>query len=57
MRRLIVTVALVAGCDGTNRLGDQIEVLARAYGYGVEELTAGALPAVRFLIERGFLLP
>ena len=52
-----VTVALVAGCDGSNRLGDQLEVLARAYGYGIDELTAGALPAVRFLVERGFLLP
>jgi methylase of polypeptide subunit release factors len=52
-----VTVALVAGCDGTNRLGDQLELLARAYGYDLAELTTGALPAVRFLIERGFLLP
>jgi methylase of polypeptide subunit release factors len=52
-----ITVDLVAGCDGTNRLGDQLAVLARAYGYVPEELTAGALPAVRYLVERGFLLP
>jgi len=52
-----VTVALVAGCDGTNRLGDQLAVLASAYGYPPAELTAGALPAVRYLVERGFLLP
>jgi methylase of polypeptide subunit release factors len=52
-----VTVALVAGCDGTNRLGDQLAVLANAYGYDLVELTAGALPAVRYLVERGFLLP
>lgn len=52
-----VTVALVAGCDGTHRLGDQLAVLAHAYGYRPEELVTGALPAVRFLIERGFLLP
>lgn len=52
-----ITVDLVAGCDGTNRLGDQIAVLAHAYGYAVDELTAGALPAVRYLVERGFLLP
>jgi hypothetical protein len=52
-----ITVDLVAGCDGANQLGDQLAVLAHAYGYELAELTAGALPAVRFLVERGFLLP
>jgi methylase of polypeptide subunit release factors len=52
-----ITVDLAAGCDGASELGDQLALLAHAYGYGVDELTNGALPAVRYLIERGFLLP
>lgn len=52
-----VTASLVAGCDGSTRLRDQFELLAVAYGYDPAELAAGALPAVRHLVERGFLLP
>ena len=48
-------VALTAACDGTRPLGEVLAVLAAAYD--VEGLAAAALPAVRHLVERGFLLP
>jgi methylase of polypeptide subunit release factors len=52
-----VTVALVGGCDGRTRLGDQLEVLAAAYDTDPAVLAAAALPAVAHLVERGMLLP
>jgi methylase of polypeptide subunit release factors len=52
-----VMVALVGGCDGTTRLGDQLTVLAAAYDAEPAALTAAALPAVAHLVERGMLLP
>ena len=48
-----VTVALVGACDGTRPLRDVLAVVEAAYG--VEP--AAALPAVRLLVERGFLWP
>ncbi len=52
-----LTVALVGGCDGTVRLGDQLAVLAAAYEASPEALAAAALPLVTHLVERGLLLP
>ncbi|HEY9473355.1 MAG TPA: methyltransferase [Mycobacteriales bacterium] len=52
-----LAASLVAGCDGQVRLRDQFALLAAAYGYPPEELVETALPVVRHLVERGFLLP
>jgi methylase of polypeptide subunit release factors len=52
-----LTVELVAGCDGRTPLRDVLALLAAAHGYREDELSTGALPAVRHLIERGLLLP
>jgi methylase of polypeptide subunit release factors len=51
-----VGVALAGACDGTRSLGEVLAVLAAAYEIDEESLRAGALPAVRHLVERGFLL-
>jgi methylase of polypeptide subunit release factors len=48
-----VGVALTGACDGTRPLGQVLAVLEAAYDVS----PADALPAVRFLVERGFLLP
>jgi hypothetical protein len=52
-----LTVALIGGCDGRTRLGDQLALLAAAYDADPAALTAAALPVVTHLIERGMLLP
>jgi hypothetical protein len=52
-----VVVALVAGCDGTRTLRDQLTVLAAAYDTPVEQLLAAAPLVVGPLVERGLLLP
>jgi methylase of polypeptide subunit release factors len=52
-----LTVALVGGCDGTVRLGDQLALLAAAYEAEPAALAAAALPLVTHLVERGMLLP
>lgn len=49
--------ALLAGCDGSTPLALGLAVLAASVGYPVEDVTAAALPVVRDLIGRGFLLP
>jgi methylase of polypeptide subunit release factors len=50
-------VEIVAMCDGSRGLGEILGVVAADNGYGTDELVTGALPAVRHLVERGFLLP
>ncbi|HVF06021.1 MAG TPA: methyltransferase [Frankiaceae bacterium] len=50
-----IGVALVGACDGTRPLGEVLAVLAAAYD--ADDLPAAALPAVRHLVERGFLSP
>lgn len=50
-----VGVALVGACDGTRSLGEVLAVLAAAYE--MDGLETAALPAVRHLVERGFLSP
>lgn len=52
-----VTVALVAGCDGTTRLADQLNLLAAAYDAEPQAMAAAALPVVEHLVERGMLIP
>lgn len=48
---------LVAGCDGTARLGDLVHRLADAIAVDPEEVTPQILPIVRQLVEQGFLTP
>jgi Methyltransferase small domain len=49
--------AIVAGCDGERPLGAILADAATSAGVGTGELTAAALPMVRRLVERAFLLP
>jgi methylase of polypeptide subunit release factors len=51
-----IGVALAGACDGTRTVSEVLAVLAAAYDVDEESLRAGALPAVRHLVERGFLL-
>lgn len=46
-----IGVALLAACDGSRPLGEVLAVLAAAYGTDFD-----ALPAVRYWVERGFLI-
>ncbi|MEO7837269.1 MAG: class I SAM-dependent methyltransferase, partial [Acidimicrobiales bacterium] len=48
---------LVAGCDGTARLGDLVQRLADAVGADAAEVTPQVMPIVWRLIEQGFLVP
>ncbi len=48
-------VSLLAACDGTQRLGDLVAVLAAATGTAHDELATEVLPVVRRLVEQGFL--
>ena len=50
-------LALVAGCDGTVPLVDQLAVLAVAHEVAVETLAEVAEPIVAHLVERGFVTP
>ncbi|HWL37603.1 MAG TPA: methyltransferase [Frankiaceae bacterium] len=50
-----IGVALAGACDGTRTLGEVLAVLAAAYD--IDGLADAALPAVRHLVERGFLSP
>jgi hypothetical protein len=52
-----VLLALVAGCDGSVPLRDQVAVLAAAYGAPVDTFAAMAAVIVPGLVERGFLEP
>jgi hypothetical protein len=46
---------LLAGCDGSRRLGELVSVLAASAGLSDGEATEQALPVVRRLVEQGFL--
>jgi methylase of polypeptide subunit release factors len=50
-------LALIAGCDGSVPLRDQVAVLAAAYGAPVESLAAMVAVVVPHFVERGFLEP
>lgn len=49
--------AVVAGCDGTRRLGELCAVLAAAVGLDAASVRSALAPVVRDLVGRGFLLP
>ena len=49
--------ALVAGCDGTRRLADLVDVLAVATGVPADTLASPVCASVRALVDRGILLP
>ena len=48
---------LLAGCDGTRRLGDLLAVLASSVGISDAEAAEQVLPVVERLVEQGFLVP
>ena len=48
---------LLAGCDGTRRLGDLVAVLAASAGLSEGEAAEQVLPVVEQLVARGFLVP
>jgi SAM-dependent methyltransferase len=47
--------ALLAGCDGTRRLGELVTVLAAGAGLSDGEAAEQVLPVVERLVEQGFL--
>ena len=47
--------SLLAACDGSQRLGDLVALLAAALDEPVGELSEQVLPVVRRLVEQGFL--
>jgi hypothetical protein len=47
--------ALLAGCDGTRRLGELVAVLAASAGLSDGEAAEQVVPVVRRLVEQGFL--
>ena len=49
--------AIVAACDGRQALGELLASAAVAAGVADGEVEAAALPIVRRLVERAFLLP
>ncbi|MGN6591662.1 MAG: DUF7782 domain-containing protein [Terriglobales bacterium] len=49
--------ALLAGCDGTRTVREQIAALAGALGATSEAVTPASLGIIRRLIEQGFLQP
>jgi SAM-dependent methyltransferase len=48
--------ALLAGCDGTRRLGELVSVLAAGAGLTDAEAAEQVLPVVERLVEQGFLV-
>ena len=48
---------LLAGCDGSRRLGDLLAVLASSAGISEAEAAEQVLPVVERLVEQGFLVP
>lgn len=52
-----LSAALLAGCRGALDLADLLALLGAAHGIPAAVLAAGALPAIRQLVEHGMLLP
>jgi SAM-dependent methyltransferase len=48
---------LLAGCDGTRRLGELLSVLAGSAGISEDEAAEQVLPVVERLVQQGFLVP
>ncbi|MCW2614258.1 MAG: methyltransferase, partial [Frankiales bacterium] len=49
--------ALLAGCDGTRRLGELLSVLALSAGIPEDDAAEQVLPVVERLVQQGFLIP
>ena len=49
--------ALLAGCDGTRRLGELLSVLALSAGITEDDAAEQVLPVVQRLVQQGFLVP
>ncbi|MBC7373915.1 MAG: methyltransferase, partial [Frankiales bacterium] len=49
--------ALLAGCDGSRRLGELLEVLALSAGISQDDAAEQVLPVVERLVQQGFLVP
>ena len=49
--------ALLAGCDGTRRLGELLSVLALSAGIAEDAAAMQVLPVVERLVQQGFLVP
>ena len=49
--------ALLAGCDGTRRLGELLSVLALSAGISEDDAAEQVLPVVERLVHQGFLVP
>ncbi len=49
--------ALLAGCDGTRRLGELLDVLAVSAGLSQDDAAEQVLPVVERLVQQGFLVP
>jgi hypothetical protein len=48
--------SVLAACDGSQRLGDLLGLLAAAVEEPVGELRAGVLPVIDRLVRQGFLV-
>lgn len=48
---------LIGGCNGSVPMRDQLAILAAAYGAEEDDLAVAFEPMIRFLVERGFILP
>ena len=48
---------LLAGCDGSRRLGELLSVLASAAGLTDAEAAEQVVPVVERLVQQGFLVP
>jgi len=48
---------LLAGCDGTRRLGELLSVLALSAGITEDDAAEQVLPVVERLVQQGFLVP
>jgi hypothetical protein len=51
-----VTARLLASCDGRHPVGPLLAALARSIGASPSDLTRGALPLIRGMMERGILV-
>ena len=49
--------ALLAGCDGTRRLGELLSVLALSAGITEDDAAEQVLPVLERLVQQGFLVP
>ena len=48
---------MLAGCDGSRRLGEMLDVLALSAGISRDDAAEQVLPVVERLVQQGFLVP